>query len=184
MKVEISDDDAEFDTLDEVKDHRGDRVPSLQLQFAPQTERYSHSVGLYIDGDGVTVVGYRDDALLPFWHELKEFFEHRAPWYAKYMKPLVWLWLASIALWFAPSGAKLHSWPSSITYGWMATTVGTFSMAIASWCYLYKSRGVYLKRPHEVSTFWGRYGEKILFLILGTVVGVLGKVLADRLSGR
>ncbi len=184
LKAKISDDKFEFDGLDDVKEHRGERVRQMHIEFRADENSFLRSVDVEIDSDGILLRSYKDDKLVPFWHEIKDFFENRTPWYAKLMKPLAWVWAATVVLWLGPNVKEAQTWPKSTLYIWIALVCLTVTLSAASWLYLRQTRGVYLKREHEVQSLWDRYGEKLVPLVIGTVLGVLGKVLADQLTGK
>lgn len=183
FNVRISDDDYEYETLDELREQRGDRVLKVVLNVSPDNSSYS-AVSIEIEKDGVTVRSQRDDNLVSLWHEIKDLLAKRVPWYARLMSPLGWALIASVWLWNGPKRHELSTFPPFLISIWFAFLFFSVSMSIFSFWYQRTNRGVYLLREHEVLGFWDRYGEKISMIVLGAVLGVLGKIAMDFIAGK
>lgn len=181
--IQISDDRYEYEDLDDLKANRGDRVKNITI-----TLRRENKIPLYmqieVESDGVKLYSTKNDEMIAAWHEIKEIIDNRVPWYAAIMRPIYWLWGTAIVLWIFPNekiSEENMDWPVVI---WLVSILLLSAMSLSSFLYFRKNRGVYLQRQHEVQGFWSRYGERILFLVLGTLLGIFGKVASDMLSGQ
>ncbi len=183
LRVQISDDKYEYESLDDLKENRGNRIRRLTLTLTPEHSAYT-SITVEIDSDGVLLRSSKDDKLVLVWHEIREIIEKQAPWYARFMKPLSWAYGALLFLWLSPKKEQIREGLEWVASAWVGVGSVMIVLSLLSVLYLNRSRGVYLQREHEVQGFWDRYGEKLAFLILGTVVGVIGKVVSDKLSGQ
>lgn len=182
LRVQISDDKYDYESLDDLKENRGNRIQKLTLTLAPENSAYT-SITVEIDSDGVLLRSSKDDKLVLVWHEIRDTIEKQAPWYARFMKPLSWAYGALLFLWLSPKKEQIQEGLEWIASLWIGFASFMFLLSLLAVLYLNRSRGVYLQREHEVQGFWDRYGEKLVFLILGTVLGVIGKVVSDKLSG-
>lgn len=183
LRVRIADDQYDYENLDDLKENKGNRIKKLTLTLAPENFAYP-SITIEVDNDGVLLRSSKDDKLVPVWHEIKDAIEKQLPWYARYMRPLSWAYGALIFLLLSPKKEQIREGMEWIASAWIGVGSFMFLLSLLSVLYLKRSRGVYLQREHEVQGFWDRYGEKLVFLILGTVLGVVGKVVSDKLSGQ
>ena len=183
LVVKISDDKYEYEGLDDLKENRGSRIRRLTLSLALENSAYT-SLTVEIDNDGVILRSPKDDKLVPVWHEIKDAIERQAPWYARFMKPLSWVYGALVMYLIPPKQEPIREGFEWVLHAWFSVAGVMLLLSLLSVLYLNRSRGVYLQREHEVQGFWERYGEKLVFVVLGTVLGVIGKVVSDKLSGR
>ncbi len=203
LEVCISDDDDkyEYEDLEDLRKHKGDRLPQLTLNVTREGVDYKY-VNVKIDSDGIRISSNKDDNLVPFWHEIKDIFDKQVPWYARFMKPILWMWSSALLLWLvpvvlklAPNPENLHGGPKWVLYTRIGIIVFSlfmiaFSlfMSLFSVYYLRKNRGIHLKREHEIQGFWKRNREHILLLVIGTALGVIGTVIGtvimNKLTGK
>lgn len=183
FKVRISDDRYEFESLDDLRENRGNRIKKLMLEATISESSYP-SVDIEIDSDGITIRSPKDDKFVPLWHEIKDAIQARLPWYARLMKPLIWLYLAIPFLWVLSKRQEVKEGFELTNYLLVSGAGLSIFLGLISLSYLRRSRGLRLQRQHEVQGFWERYGEKIILLVIGTAVGIVGKVLSDKLTGK
>ncbi|AEJ01480.1 hypothetical protein Nit79A3_1665 [Nitrosomonas sp. Is79A3] len=183
LTVRLSDDKHEFESIDDLKENQGDRIRKLSIIISPENS-FLLSVDVEINDDGITLITSRDDKLLPIWHEIKEIIEKRLPWYARFMRPIIWIYTSAFVLWLTPKPEQLTEDLEWLTRLGHAVGTLSFLLSMISLIYLQTSKGIYLQRQHEVKGIWDRYGEKVILLILGTVLGVFGKVISDKLLGQ
>jgi hypothetical protein len=181
--IRISDDDYEYETLDEVREQRGDRVLRLILTMHLD-KSICGTLFVKIEKDGVVVCSQKDDKLVPLWHKIKDLIANRVPWYARLMSPFVWAVVAITWLWNSPKRDEFSTLPPIILIVWFAVLLFSLGMSIFSFWYKRTNGGVYLQREYEVLGFWDRYGEKIVMIALGTLLGVLGKIATDYITGK
>ncbi|HAF43828.1 MAG TPA: hypothetical protein DCK83_02510 [Gallionellaceae bacterium] len=179
LVVKLSDENYEFDSLDDLKVNRGKRIKRLILNFVPSDSTYEY-IAIDVDADGITLVATRNDRLISVWHEIKDAIGSKQPWYANYLKPFPWGLGGMLLLIFFPKREQLNNGAEWVLQLWAGLMLLCFFMNALSLLYLYKSKGVYLQRAHEVEGVWDRYGEKVIMLIIGTLLGVAGKVIADK----
>jgi len=183
LKPYISDNDYEYDSLDEVQTNRGPYVPTISLRFSESGSR--QSVRLRIKKNGISLTADNKQSLIVTWQQIRDVIDERVPWYARYLKGDNWFYGGIVGFFVVAILATELPKPLQNTdvvtwMIWAAPVIG-IGMAVISGIYPRMNHGVYLQREHEALTFWRRYGEKIIFLILGTTLGVIGKIAADHL---
>ncbi|OIQ96978.1 hypothetical protein GALL_210450 [mine drainage metagenome] len=181
--VKLSDDSYDFESLDDLIENRGKRIKKLNINLVPKDSAYEY-VTIDVDTDGITITATKNEKLALIWHEIKEVIGNKQPWYARFMRPFSWGAGGILLLVLAPKREQIQVGSEWTLHLWVGLMLLCFLMYGLSGLYLFKSKGIYLQREHEIEGFWGRYGEKIVLLVIGTVLGVAGKVIADRLTGK
>lgn len=183
LDVKISDEDYEYVSLDEVQEQRGNRVYKLNIVADKDNSIYK-TLALLIEKDGVTLRCQKEDHLVPLWHEIKELISKRSPWYARFMSPFGWAWAAIVWLWVGPKADELNTLPQSMALVWLGVLASFMLASIYSAYYRRTNRGIYLQKQHEVLGFWERNFDKMLMLVIGTILGVVGTVVANLITGK
>ena len=183
LVVSISDDTHEFDSMNDLKDNLGDRIMRLSISMYPEKSDFNFFyIQIKIDEDGIKLHTSKDDKLIAVWHEIKEVIEKRLPWYARFMRPFPWFLIGATIFWLIPNESdQLQEGFEWVTKLGFAVAVFSYLLGLISLWYLQRSRGIYLQRQHEIKGIWDRYGEKVILLILGTVLGVIGKLISEKL---
>jgi len=179
LKTRISDDRNEYDSLDDLREHRGEHVRNLSIDFTDG--KPFESANFKIGPDGVVLQTDKSDKLILFWQEAKEMLEKRAPWYSALTRPLPLLWAAVIVLWLPLKAFNGKEWSSPVALAWTGSGLFLFIAAAVSQFFLWQSQSVYLKREHEVQGFWTRNGEKLIVLGIGAFLGALCTAIVNRL---
>lgn len=179
LKMFVSDDKYEYSNLNDLIAHQGLRIMRLNVEFRPTNSR--SGLELNISPVGLVLRSVKEDKLVSLWHEAKSILERRVPKYVVIMNPWWWVWTAIISfLLTTGEDAKVISESQlNIRYGFLIFSV---IMSALSFYYVRLSRGIHLKRKHEISTLWDRYGEKVILLILGSFFGVVGKIILERFN--
>lgn len=183
LNIKISDDDYVYESIDEIEEHRGSRVYKLNIEVSKNNATIK-TLDIYIEKDGVTLRTYREDQLVPLWHEVKELFSKRMPWYARLMAPFSWAWAAIVWLWVGPRYDEISSLPQSMLLVWFGAFTFFVLAGLLSAYYRVSNRGIYLQKQHEVKGFWERNGDKILMLVMGSVLGVIGTIITNILTSQ
>ncbi|NPT62298.1 hypothetical protein [Paraburkholderia elongata] len=178
LKVTISDSTAEFDDLDDVKENRGERIKELRLSFSKESASYK-SLSLKIDG-GILLSCSNDDELIPAWHEMQRAIKKRVPYYARYMSPSSWMFVALSAT----ALVGYANWPPHGSFARWALILTPLVLMLRSSFYLTTSGVVYLQKKHEVKGWFDRYGEKFVFALLGAVLAVAGQIIVKMYLGK
>lgn len=183
LNVKISDEDYGYTSLDEVQEQRGNRVYKLNI-VAQKDNSIFETLDVLIEKDGVTLRCQKKDHLVPLWYEIKEFISKRMPWYARFMYPSRWVWAAIVWLLIRPKAEEFHTLPQSMVLVWQGVFALFVLVSIFSAYYRQMNHGIYLQKQYEVLGFWERNGDKMLMLIIGTVLGVIGTVVSNLITGK
>jgi hypothetical protein len=186
--VKISDENYEYESIEELQNKQGNRILNLHLAICeedPATDeiaRIRANVEVIIKKNGVTITSPKKDNHVPIWQEIKDIIIKRESWYTKFMSPLGWSWMAITLLWISPRKNELHDLQHSEIFIWFGCFFFLISMMIFSFFYQRINRGVYLQHKHEIIGFWERYGEKMVMMGLGSILTILGKIATDFFS--
>lgn len=183
LAILISDDQYEYESLDDLKENKGSRIKNLTITLTPDDSRL-RTLTIKFNSDGVILASPKMDKLVYAWHEIKEIIERQVPWYSRFIRPLTWAYGAIFILFISPKKDQIREGMEWVTTACVAGGSVMLFLSLISFVYLKQNRGVHLQREHEVQRFWDRYGEKLILLIAGTVLGVVGKFVSDSLSGQ
>jgi len=171
-KVTISDGTHSFSAVDELIQAKGSRPRELSLHSE------SPYVSLSIKPLSVTGVHLfaerSEDAEFPFL-KIKEYLRSRAPRLGlPFPYPVAWVLLAMGIL----ANVVDLRFPDLIpTWIPLAFNIAAF----ISFTILLIERGCFcrirLERRHEATTFWSRNGERLIVVLIGVILGALGKEL-------
>ncbi|MCG8094133.1 MAG: hypothetical protein JAZ17_11000 [Candidatus Thiodiazotropha endolucinida] len=181
LDVKISDEDYEYESLDEVQEQKGNRVYKLNIDADKDNSIYK-SMYLLIEKDGITLQSHKDDHLIPLWYEIKELISKRTPWYARFMSPFGWASAAFVWLLFGPKADEISNLQQSMALAWLVVLTLFLLVSFFSSYYRRTNRGIYLQKQHEVLGFWQRNGDKIFMLAIGTVLGVAGTAITNLIT--
>jgi hypothetical protein len=183
LSVKISNDDYEFEDLDDLKNNLGNKIKKLTISITDPSIILTNLI-LEIDTDNITLVSSKDDKLISVWHEIKDRLTEQVPWYAVFMKPFRWFFLFLMLFWINSHLEQLPNDFKWISKLWLGIMVISLMLGLVSEVYISKNKGIYLQKEHEVEGFWDRNSEKIYMLVLGAMLGAFFKVIADKLTGR
>ncbi|SDI83547.1 Predicted membrane protein [Paraburkholderia phenazinium] len=179
LEVTIADGAAEFDDLDDVKENRGERIKELRLSFSKESAFFK-SLSLKIGDGGMKLSCSNDDELIPAWHEMQRAIKKHVPYYARYASPSSWLLvtLGVIAL------VGYVNWPPHGTPARFVLVLTPLMLMFWSMFYLKANRVIYLQKKHEVKGLLDRYGEKLVFAIVGAALAVVGQIVVKIYLGK
>ncbi len=188
FNCKISDEDYEYESLDELQTKCGNRIFYLKINVYPAntSDKYCNwlnSIEIRIKKSGITISSPKEDKFMLLWQEINDLVASKEPWYKKIIAPLGWGWATIIWISIIP---KDHEKLSELTHLQGSVLFGVlgllFCMSTFSWIYKRKNSGVYLQNKHEISGIWERYGEKLMFLIFGSILTVAVKFVTDLFS--
>ncbi|MFM0184161.1 hypothetical protein PQR25_00065 [Paraburkholderia nemoris] len=177
LKLIISESKDSFDSLDALREERGDRIKRLWLKFyeSPYT-----SITVSMGTGGVRIETSKVENLLMASLEIKEAFVERLPVEARIMKPYAWGMLALLVFYLAAH----NGWKISQNIAQCVALLLPLYLFGLSCRYIMANSVVHLVKKHEVEGFWSRYGEKALLLVAGSVLTVLGQLLVHQLTSK
>lgn len=95
---EISDNDYFFETLEEIKEYRGNKLKKLNILLRHPDDKYNY-ISISFSGDQIVIFRPKsDDLILPLWHEIVYYFNNKAPSYVKLFNIKFTLWIALSSL--------------------------------------------------------------------------------------
>lgn len=166
MCVAIMDDEHEFESIEELATEKGDRVKVLTIRASEKRDALLGESEIKFD-DGISVRTYKKDQLVLLHQDLVGFLISKRPWYARFMRPNWWgagIIGSFVPLYFGDSRSQELPF-----YVMMVCT----EMMFISMLYRSLTRGVFLKRAHEIQGFWDRNGDKIVSGLIGSAIGAL-----------
>ncbi len=169
-KVTIASGDYTFDSLDELRERRGNLVRQLEVSGGFG----SISLTIAQGGSGirprVALYGHpRDDdsAVAGEWRYLRDLLHTRVPWYGRLLRPGVSLFalLGSLFL-LQVLSARV---PVSSMMLLIPGTAGVILLLSA--VYYWRGSTIYLDPRHKVPSFWKRNADQIGVGAIGAVIG-------------
>jgi hypothetical protein len=178
FRPEISDDDFEYSTLQELIDKKG-KNPKLIRIWAngydgPAFNLYRWSI------NGVRVRGGKGDQEKLVLSFMERLLAQRRRWWTYLPDYRLWMALVIVAAAVLSVGAL----SSLLSLRWIGPLLLTFgACSYLTWFSLRTEMGLgsvlYLDHAHATTSLWSRHAEKLLYTILGAVAGVGAKTLAD-----
>lgn len=179
LKIEISDEQNLYDDLNDLREHRAPKTRALRLKFWNESDTL-RDCAVEISSEGLKISANKTDVMVAVYHEILSYVESQIPWYAKSTDPLGWFFATFVASFALPK-----SWTQATDFPVQLVAVSfLFFISLLSLYYRYSSRGVHLRKKHEVIGFWDRYGEKAVLLVFGAVVGIGAKWVGDNFLGK
>lgn len=175
LKLTISIGKEDFDNLEHLREEHGDRVKQLRLKFYDAA--YT-SISISMGTGGVRISTSKDEKLLMASMEIKEAFAERLPVQAVAMRPYTWTVIGASVLYIAAH----NNWRLSQNIAQCAAVILPFYLSLLSFHYVATNSVVYLKRKHEIESFWSRYGEKALWMIGGSALTVVGQLFVHQVT--
>lgn len=184
FEVKLSDNDYEFDSLEEIKEYRGTKTSVLSINGKEDGSWHDISINFSKRNISLFRHGGDDQNILLIWHELKDFLNGKLYWHQRVLDLRIW-------------GLLLLLSPSFILYpmifGVSASLVKQLmwflfpcilAPLIISFLWSQYFPGLYIDRRFRVLNFWQRNSDKIILLLLGAVVGFFLKWLFDFMFNR
>ena len=179
LKIEISDEQNLYDDLSDLQEHRAPKSKALRLKFWNESDVF-RDCAVEISSEGLKVSANKTDVMVAAYHDILSYIEIQIPWYAKATDPFGWFFATFVAAFAIPK-----SWTHATDFPVQLVAVSVLAFtSLLSLYYRYSSRGVHLRKKHEVIGFWDRYGEKAVLLVFGAAVGIGAKWIGDHLLGK
>lgn len=174
--ITFKDEESEYESLDEMKELLGVKAKQITIE-ATKNERPYGGVTLTINDRRIWL--HADGEYEPLRHQITAFITGRVRWYSRIFAPWFWGWILSLFaimyLSFIEKQAKFSAPPSWFIVS--AITVA-FLFLISIW-HITVYTGVVLERRHAIKGFFSRNLDRILMLIIGGMLTLLGKVLYE-----
>jgi hypothetical protein len=177
MKVEISDGEFSYDNIAEVKENKGDIIGEIKIRALG--EGVGESITFEVDqyGTEISARSSKKEILL-VWHEINNRINSKNRWYYIPLYPPAWVGGSIGTLIMLPFAILMeHKVPMfSVT-----TLVICLFGLLAS---LHKSQSVckvHLYKKHAANTFIKRNGDKIIMLILGSILTLIAEYIISKL---
>jgi hypothetical protein len=172
----ISDDEHEYEDLEDLIAHCGVRVHNLVLRFSKETSSLSY-VRVAVTSSKVVLTSDSSDEYVALEQRFRTYLKKRAPWFAPAMN--TWIWIVPLGGLFGfvngrPIQPENHAlW--NVLALIMCVDVAMLFISLLVPHYL---GGVHLKKKDEVAGFFAKY-EKLIIAIVSAAIGVAGKWLLD-----
>ena len=184
FEVKLSDNDYEFDSLEEIKEYRGTKTNVLNINGKKNGSWPNISICFSKRDISLFRHGGEDQNILLIWHEIKDFLNGKLYWHQRVLDLKIWgfilLLSPSFILYPMMFGASVSLVKQLI---WVLSPCILVPLLISFlWSQFFP--GLYVDRRFRVLNFWQRNSDKIILLLLGTVFGVFVKWLFDFLFKR
>ncbi|MBL8522814.1 MAG: hypothetical protein JNN20_03915 [Betaproteobacteria bacterium] len=179
LEIHIGDEQYEYDSIDEVKQEKGDVIRSIRIWFKDPSSLETLRLELGV-GEWEVRCG-RSDVLAGLQAIVINTLADRQPWFAKWPSILPTLGISSTAILL--SEFALKSWPATSRTLIVAAAIFFLISSICQFARLLNGR-LKLKREHEEQSWYERNGEKLLYGFVGAVLGQAGKTIFDVLTSR
>jgi hypothetical protein len=172
--IVISDDYNRYDSFDELLQHRGVRPLTLRLSCS-KSDTYQ-SISLSIKKNTVSLHSYGGAEAHAMIYELQDYIKNKIPKLYRFINPFVWYFIFLLVFFLSiiisPKLSSLLSIKNPIN----AVLIGFLVVFLGSIAYRRLSLGVFLTKRHSGNVI-KRNKDKIILLIIGGVVGVVGTLL-------
>lgn len=172
----ISDDEHEYEDVDDLVSHCGSRISKLSIKFF-KGEVTFNNVTLVASYSGVALSSDSGDEFVALDHRLRTYLRKRAPWFAFGMNTWLWIPALGVLIPFIITRSNKTYYPVA----WSILEPLFFIDVALVWISLLVPLffgGVHLKKKDDVVGPFAKY-EKLIIAALSAVVGVAGKWLVD-----
>lgn len=168
-EIEFSDGEYEYNSLDEIKGKKGNKLRTLSINghdpyISIGINKYN--IWLYTDGSST-------DAITRFAY-LKDFLNGKSPWYSKIFN--VWFWyIAGLAYFLTVPILLLKYFKiDPLTNHFFLIITGIIILCAFLTAYVhFKGSSIHLESKHHVKNFFSRNGDNITILVIGIIIGWL-----------
>ena len=168
----ISDDEHEYEDLDDLVAHCATRIHKLTLKFSKEAAPLS-DVRVIVKSSTVILTSDSGDEYVALEQRLHTYLKKRVPWFALLMNSWIWLILLGPLISFA-SGKWDHTVSTVLASILCVDVVMVFISLVVPHFF----GGVHLQKKDEVVGFFSKY-EKLIIAIVSAAIGAVGKWLLD-----
>lgn len=164
-EIELSDDDYEYDSLDELKERKGKKLKTLNINgHRPyiHVDIRKHDVRLYLDSSST-------NAIARFFY-LKDFLSHKSSWYTKIFNYFVWYIITLVYLFTAMSVLAYFKIPFTNPFFLIITGIIILSDILSAYLY-FQGSSIHLESKNLVESFFSRNSDAIILVIIGAILG-------------
>lgn len=171
----ISDDQFEYETLEEVLSNRGFSPENLHIEVKYEGD----SIRLFFSKRRINIHIWGVGDLRAVGFEIIDYLETRPKIVPEMIDPSKWLGVSFGLIIFSVlwDGIDKGGVPDEIGYFF----VGTLLLSVITGLYKWTVPGLSLQRSHE--NFWRRNKDRVFLLIIGATLGALATYLAGLFSG-
>lgn len=172
MNIEISDDDNIYENLDEFATNRGNKVDELYLKVIQTSTAYFELWCL----NKTVVITSPDAEMRSNCFEVKDFLLRKTVWHYKILNPWIWgtLAWATMIFWglLSETNEKELSLKNILCRVVFWLWYFFLLLMVISWLNRRFNFQINLSRKHEAG-FFNRNGDKIILLVVGSVIGAI-----------
>jgi len=164
-EIKLGDEKYKYESLEELKKHRGNKVKEIEIcgYYPFLTLEIGKYVNISTSGETEAVIG--------LWYSLKDYLKRKSPWYSKILTAGSWGISSLLLLSLLP--LVLITFPKIKEPYFNVMAISGF-FYILSFLVRLKGSTIYLERKHQISNFWGRNRDKIIMLLIGSILTLLG----------
>jgi len=172
--VVISDDYNRYDSFDELLQHRGERPLALDINC--RKSQPFQSVSLSFNKNTASLHSFGGAEAHAMIYELRDYVKNKIPKLYRLFDPSFWFMILclvfSLNIYVNPKLSSFLSFKGTIS----AVFVGVLVVFFGSFAYRRLSFGVFLTKRHSGNVI-KRNKDKIILLIIGGLIGVVGTLL-------
>ncbi len=178
FKISYSDDEFEFESIDEIKKYRGSKVRLLKILIG--NEKYNKSIQIVYKKGVFDISSWMPtDELKLLFIEIVDYIKSKHSVYINIMNPSYTFFPWWFVLCSTPILLLFKQNILNVIYLSFLSILTIIILISISKKYCFSH--VYFERRHSIENFWSRNIDKIILLIIGAFFGALAKWLLDKL---
>lgn len=180
LKATISDEKYEYENLDEVIEQKGTLINSLTIEIESAESQFKKLV-VSVKAHEITLRSSKTDNLIPVYVRVKEIISKRSSWRYKLIRPWLYFYSLMALCWLRPLNSNIEALPAVSAKINIALYGVLISLALYSFTFKKYYRGIHLKKEHEVTNFFQRNSDKLIFTVIGFFLGIASKVITEKI---
>lgn len=173
----ITDDEHEYEDLEDLIAHCGARVRNLVLKFYKESRTLDY-VRVTVKSSEVILIADSGDEYVALEQRFRTYLKKRSPWFGPALN--TWIWIILSAVLFGPISSQWIQRGYPMVWNVLGLVVCfNVVMLFISLLAPYYLGGVHLKKKDEVAGVFAKY-EKLIIAVVSAVAAIAGKWLLDQ----
>lgn len=179
LRTSIYDSEYEFDSLEELKEYRGQRLKFLTIKISKE-EKFSNLSIQYKNGKLTLEIWppRPEEEIKLLFYDFVRHFNLKWPLYIRMFNVLYTVW--PVVIFFVGFPWALSYFSREINVVYFSLFCLTTLVFIISLILNYFLFFLYLNRRHGIDTFWKRNSDRIILLVLGAVIATIVRCFFDK----
>ena len=177
----ISDAEYHYESLDEIRSNRGEKVKGLTI--TARFEGSYNSLSLEFERGAILLRSDKSEKLIVLWHEIRDILSRRAHWYLRLVCWPPMPYLAFAVVFLLPEQYELLAALPNKAYWlqWVPPVIFLLALlSVLSALAILWQPVLYLKKEHELESFFARNAERLIVGFIGSIFGLVAKIIFDK----